>query len=114
MSCYLTHVFLSEYAPYKPCNRSFRPKICILPEPCENKIAVQSRVYKELTQQEATRAYALVSSLRDIDSLLDCQLEATNLRDDKKRLRAVCLGDPSNSPCMLKRGNFSAAVLQEN
>ena len=98
---------LGESASQKPCYRSFRPKICILPAPTESKATVQSPLYKRLTGKEEVRAYALVSALRDVDCELDDQLECINLRDDKKRLKVVCLGDPSNSPCMLNRGRNS-------
>lgn len=109
---------MSESLSPKPCIRSLRPKICILPELTESKIPVQSPLYQKLTAEEEARACALVSSLRDIDCLLGCQLEDINLRDDKKRLKPISLGDPSNSPCMMRRmkSGFSAAAtlaLQE-
>lgn len=103
---------LGESLPSKPCIRSLRPKICILPELTEKKIPVQSPLYKKLTAEEEAHARALVCSLRDIDCLLGDQLENINLRDDKKRLKPISLGDPSNSPCMLRRmkSDFSAAA----
>lgn len=103
---------MSESTSQKPYYRSFQPKICILPEFTESKATVQSPLYKRLTGEEEARACALVFALRDVDRQLDSQLETINLRDDKKRLKAVCLGDPSNSPCMLRRGGncFSTAA----
>lgn len=65
--------------------------------------AAQSPVYRNLTPEEESKAQALVIALRDLSSQLDDQLEDFNLRDSRKRMKAIQLGDPCNSPCLQKR-----------